>query len=159
MKNKIITALLVVGAAVAAALVMRQRMFKGIKYWYKMTMKNEALLKLVAQWTEMENSGVSISDKLEKRGYKNIVVYGLGITGERLLNILKKSDINVKYVVDKRADEKLSFAELVRPEDVKKIEADAVIVTAICDYDDIKVAMAEKCTCPIISLEDIIYED
>lgn len=157
MKNKIITALLVVGAVVAAALVMRQRKFT--KYWYKIAMKNDAILKLITQWNEMEKGGITTVDKLLKKGYKSVAIYGLGVAGERLVNDLKDSEVDIKYVIDKKAEEKLSFVEIVKPEDVEKVEADVLIVTAICNYDDIKSVIEEKCSCPIISLEDIIYEE
>ncbi len=38
-----------------------------------------------------------------------------------------------------------------------KDDVDAIIVTAIFDFDDIKKKCKEKLNCPIISLEDVIY--
>ncbi len=35
---------------------------------------------------------------------------------------------------------------------------DAIVVTAITFYDEIKEELSRKIDCPIISLEDILYE-
>ena len=45
-------------------------------------------------------------------------------------------------------------------EEIKKwlAEADAVIVTAIYNFDEIEEKLSDLIDCPIISLEDIIYE-
>ena len=37
-------------------------------------------------------------------------------------------------------------------------EVDAVVVTAITFFDEIEEKLSQKIDCPIISLEDILYE-
>ena len=37
-------------------------------------------------------------------------------------------------------------------------ECDCVVVTAIYFFDEIERLLAEKVSCPIVSLEDILYE-
>ena len=37
-------------------------------------------------------------------------------------------------------------------------EVDAVIVTAVTFFDDILEKLSQKLDCPVISLEDILYE-
>ena len=37
-------------------------------------------------------------------------------------------------------------------------EVDAIVVTAIVFYEDIKRQLREKANCPVISLEDILYD-
>ena len=41
-------------------------------------------------------------------------------------------------------------------DDLKPV--DAIVVTAITFFDEIKEKLSEKIDCPIISLEDILYE-
>ena len=47
--------------------------------------------------------------------------------------------------------------EVVSPEDGLR-EVDAVIVTSIFFMDEIEKALSVKLSCPVISLEDILYE-
>ena len=158
MKNKIIAIVLGIVACAATAVLMRQQMMKGIKYWYKLTMKNELLFRLSAQWAEMENEGKKISDRILQRGYKNVAIYGYGTLGEHLYNVLNKSEVCVKCVIDQKADEKMNLIEVCRPDEIHQ-DFDAMIVTAIGNYDEIKEEMETKVSCPIISLEDLVYEE
>ena len=50
------------------------------------------------------------------------------------------------------AQEKLKKAEEELP------EVDAVIVTAVYEYDEIEKMLADRVSCPVISLEEILYE-
>lgn len=43
------------------------------------------------------------------------------------------------------------------PEDEIK-EVDAIVVTAITFFDEIKELLMKKVSCPIISLENVLYE-
>lgn len=156
MKNKMITCALGIVACAGTAVLMRQRMMKGIKYWYKLTIKNELLLKVTAYWAETESKGRKISDRILRKGYRNIAIYGYGILGEHLYNVLEKTDVCIKCVIDKKADEKLNLIDVCKPDDINQ-EFDVMIVTAIADYEAIKAEMGAKVTCPIISLEDFIY--
>ena len=92
---------------------------------------------------------------LLKNGYNNIAIYGMSYVGETLLNELTGSEIDVKYAIDKKANEMYSDIELFSPDDKLK-EVDAVIVTAITFYEEIEEMLAEKMDCPILSLENIL---
>lgn len=79
----------------------------------------------------------------------------MSYAGERLVEELGASDITVDYVIDQN----------VSSNDCKTYKmneelpcVDAIIVTAITYFDEIESALSEKVDCPIISLEDIIYE-
>ena len=81
----------------------------------------------------------------------------MSYAGERLLEELKDSKIDVKYGIDKNADGIYSDIELVTMED--KLETvDAIVVTPIFFFDQIEEELSKKISCPIISLEDILYE-
>ena len=119
--------------------------------------KHLALYLMMNQWVKVKQENKSIAEYLEKQGYKEIAIYGMNYVGETLLNELAGSGIHVKYGIDKKADGIYSNVEVISPEDVLE-EVDVVVVTAITFFDEIEELLSEKLECPIISLEDILYE-
>lgn len=81
----------------------------------------------------------------------------MSYAGERLLEELKGSRITVKYGIDKRSDEIYEDIELFSPDDDLE-DVDAVVVTAIAYFEEIRDRLSVKMDCPVISLEDAIYE-
>ena len=81
----------------------------------------------------------------------------MSYAGETLIEELSESDITVAYGIDKEAGSLCSDIELVTLEDDLK-EVDAVVVTAITFYEEIAEKLEKKLKCPVISLEDILYE-
>lgn len=119
--------------------------------------KHLALLIMMCDWMRTKQEGKSLAGYLKEKGYKRVAVYGLSYVGERLLDELRDDGIEVVYVVDKKADPVYFDVEICRPEEELE-EVDAMIVTAITFYDEIRAALEEKLQCPILSLEDIIQE-
>ncbi len=89
--------------------------------------------------------------------YKKIVVYGMSYVGERLLDDLTGADIEVVAAIDKNAKGIFADVPVITP-DENMPECDCVVVTAIYFFDEIERLLAEKVSCPIVSLEDILYE-
>ena len=75
--------------------------------------------------------------------------------GETLVDELKDSDIKVSYGIDQNAGGIYSDIEIFSPED-KLPAVDAVVVTAITFFEEIREMLQEKIDCPVISLEDIL---
>lgn len=124
---------------------------------FKVIKKNEAILKMFSQWLLIKQEGKSIGNYLKENGYKKIAIYGMSFAGERLLDELKQTDIEVAYGIDQNADRIFSEIEVVSQDgDLEAV--DAIIVTAIYYFDDIEEKLSELVDCPILSLEDIIFE-
>lgn len=119
--------------------------------------KHLALFIMMCDWMRTKQEGKSVAAYLGEKGYKTVAVYGLSYAGERLLDELRDNGIEVKYAVDQKADPVYFDTEICRPEEDLE-EVDAVIVTAITFFDEIRVMLEEKLQCPILSLEDIIQE-
>ena len=81
----------------------------------------------------------------------------MGYAGETLIDELKNTNTNVRYGIDKNADSLYSEVDIVTMEDELE-NVDAIVVTAITFFDEIAEKLEEKVDCPIISLEDILYE-
>lgn len=77
--------------------------------------------------------------------------------GVTLFDELKDTGIIVAYGIDKNADSLCADIDIVSiEEDLDKV--DVIVVTAITFYDEIEKKLSKKVNCPIISLEDILYE-
>lgn len=112
---------------------------------------------LLIQWLSIRQEGKSLVSYFEQNGYKKIAIYGMKELGERLYDELKDSEIEVKYIIDKNADAIYADVDVVTPDDQLE-EVDAITVTAIHYFDEIEEMLEQKVDCPVISLEDIVYE-
>ncbi|MCM1415713.1 MAG: hypothetical protein NC430_07285 [bacterium] len=120
-------------------------------------MKFHEFYAILLQWVHIHNEGKTVGAYLKKSGYNTVAIYGMKELGEELLYELKDSEIEVKYGIDKNADELYVGTDVYRPDE--ELEAvDAVIVTAVHWFDDIERDMKEKLGCPVLSLDDVIYD-
>ena len=81
----------------------------------------------------------------------------MSYAGETLIEELKGSDITIAYGIDKNADSIYADIEVFALGD-NLPDVDAVIVTAITYFDEIEEILSTKLKCPVLSLEDILYE-
>jgi len=79
--------------------------------------------------------------------------------GKLLVEELRDSGITVKYGIDKDVNIQYFTKEIkiFRPTDFLE-NVEAVVVTPITYYEEIKECLSKKIECPILSLQDIIYE-
>lgn len=122
-----------------------------------MSDKHLALFLMMNQWVKVKQEGKNLSSYFENKGYKKIAVYGMSYAGETLIDELKSSDITVAYGIDRNADSIYADVDIVSMEDELE-PVDAVVVTAITFFDEIEEKLSAKIDCPIISLEDILYD-
>lgn len=123
----------------------------------KISEKNREQYLLYVQWLKLRQSGKSICNYLSEKGYKTVAIYGMGINGERVLQELKDSEIEVLYGIDKKADSIISEINVLAP-DANLPETDAVVVSEPIYIEEIMKLLKTKVTCPIVSLEEAIYE-
>ena len=116
-----------------------------------------ALFTLMNQWVKVKNEGKDLVAYLEENGYKKIAIYGMSYVGETLFKDLQGTDIQVAYGIDRRGDSIYTDIDVFTMEDDLD-DVDVVIVTAITFFDEIEEKLCEKVTCPIVSIEDILYE-
>jgi FlaA1/EpsC-like NDP-sugar epimerase len=143
--------------AVAGATAVGKATSKKINKTQEMSDKHLALFQMMNQWVKVKQEGKNLTEYFDKNGYKKIAIYGMSYAGETLVDELKESDIKVVYGIDKRADSIYADIDIVTIDDDFK-EVDAVVVTAITFFDEIEEKLSAKIDCPIISLEDILFE-
>ncbi len=119
--------------------------------------KHLGLFLLMNRWVQVKQEGKNLSSYFESNGYKKIAIYGMSYAGERLLEELKNTQTEVEYGIDRNADALYADITIVSPDEELK-EVDAVVVTSIFYMDEVEKTLSEKLSCPILSLEDILYE-
>lgn len=157
MNKNVMSVLGVVAGAAAGAGAVNYKKLKRQDSDFKVIKKNEAILKMFNQWLILKQEGKSIDKYFIDNGYRRIAIYGMSYAGERLLDDLKDSEIEVAYGIDRNAEHIFSEVEIVNLDDDLQ-PVDAVVVTAIYNFDDIEEKLSDRVDCPIISLEDVIYE-
>lgn len=114
--------------------------------------------RLMVDWLSVMEEGRNISDYLKEKGYYKVAIYGAQDTGWHLAKQLQKTEIELKYIIDRSVfSGRLNAFPIYRPDD-QLPEVDAIIVTPVWDYQNIKEKLLKKVSCQIISLQEIIEE-
>ena len=157
MKKTVIGILSLLGGAVAGMIGTKRVMQKKLNTATEYSDKHLSLFLMMNQWVKVKQEGKNLAAYFEKNGFMRIAVYGMSYAGETLIEELKDTGIEVAYGIDKHADKIFSTVDVISVDDSFE-KVDAVIVTAITFFYDIKDMLCEKVDCPVISLEDILYE-
>lgn len=157
MKKSIISVLSVLTGAALGAGAVGKVMSGSLKKERGYSRKHLALFQMMNQWVKVKQEGKNLASYFEKNGYKKIAIYGMSYVGETLLHELQDSRITVAYAIDKNADSIYADVDVVSMDDDLR-DVDAVVVTAITFFDEIDEQLSGKIDCPVISLEDILYE-
>lgn len=151
----------VIGGVIAGATVTNKVNQNKISDELKKVDKFKGYYNMLLQWLDIKQEGKSLSEYFVNNNYKTIAIYGMGEMGRRLYDELKDSEIQIKYVIDKNSITAYSPVEVKELDDFDgddNVEVDVVVVTATFAFNEIQKEVSEKITCPIISLEDVIYE-
>lgn len=157
MKKSTLSILSTLGGTLAGALVVKKFAGDETEKQQKMSDKHLALFLMMNQWVAVKQEGKNLADYFDRMRYKTIAIYGMSYAGERLVEELKDSAIQIKYGIDQKADSIYADIDLRTLEDELE-KVDAVIVTPVFFFDEIEEKLSQKMDCPIISLEDILYE-
>lgn len=112
---------------------------------------------LLNHWLEIKNEGKTIASYFEEMGYRHIAVYGMAELGNRLIEELENSSICIDYGIDRDVCCSIGrIAEIYFPED-ELPQTDVIIVTPYSAFREIKIMLEERVTCPIVSLEEVVW--
>lgn len=157
MKKGIISVLSALAGATAGAAAVGKITSQRTEKTQAYAEKCIALFQMMNRWVKVKQEGKNLSAYFEGEGYKTIAIYGMSFVGETLLDELKDTGIQVAYGIDQNADSIFSDIDVITAED-KLGDVDAIVVTAISFFNEIEEKLADKVSCPIISLEDVLYE-
>ncbi len=157
MKKGIVAVLSSVVGMAAGAGVASKKLSEEIQEQKGYADKHLALYLMMNQWVRAKQENKSVSEYLERNGFKEIAIYGMHYAGQTLLSELRESGIKVKYGIDQKTDDKYLEINVVTPDDPLE-DVDAVVVTAITFFNEIEEKLSRRMNCPILSLEDILYD-
>lgn len=123
----------------------------------KVKNKFELIANCLDSWMSLKERGITPVNYLKRFHYNVIAIYGVGILGKHLLYELEQSEIKIAYIIDQKADLHSPQAE-VRSVNDELDMVDAVVVTALADFDDIYDVLKQKLSCPVFSIAELINE-
>ena len=156
--GKVISTLVgAVMGAVAGGVAVKTSTTKTIEGKQETLKKVHVLYCAFDRWLQIRQDGRTLVEYFKNNNYKTVAVYGMKELGERLIDELRDSDIKVCYAIDRNADQIYSDVDIVTSDDYLE-PVDVIVVTAIYYFEEIEETLRSKVDCPIVSLEDIIYE-
>lgn len=142
---------------VTGMLFMEEKTRKIIKNKEKWGEKFKTYYDILNQWMTLLYDNKSIATYFIENNYKTIAIYGMGKLGILLYKELEKSEIKVKYCIEKNPNHSYPDIEIkCLGDEFEKV--DVVVITAVSEFNNIVKNIKEKVDSPIISLEDIVYE-
>ncbi len=153
-KGRILGLVFIISSVSLLAIKIQQ---KCINYWKELARKNRGLFILMDQWVNAKQEGQNLENYFTKNNYKKIAIYGMSYVGLRLVKELKSSEIEIAYGIDNNASAIYSDVKLVTINSSLP-EVDAVVITLVNGFDEIRDKLALKLNCPILSMEDILNE-
>lgn len=115
------------------------------------------LFKFANEWIILKQRGIEFKRYFKERGYNSIAVYGMGDLGERFVDEVKNTDINIEYAIDRCRKGKYANIE-IKNFDGALPKVDAVVVTPIYNFWEIRPSLTDRFECPVVSLEDVVCE-
>ena len=108
----------------------------------------------MSKWFYINKNNRSVAEELRRRGYQKIAIYGAARIGQLLYDELSKSDeIEVVYIMDQSV-KKLADREVYQG--ITDEPIDAVVVTAINYFVDVKRKLHGYTRKDIVSLEEVV---
>ena len=119
------------------------------------TIKNRKMLECLNDMLALKQRNKSIVEYFRKHSINKIAIYGFQYLGQRLLSETDGTEIQVKYIIDRdHSFHGISIPFLFADDNLESV--DAIIVTPIFEFYDIRDMLQDEFCGEIISIEDII---
>ena len=97
-----------------------------------------------------------LNDYFVAKQCRRVAVYGYGVFGKKLVDLLKITCVEIPYVIDQNA-ETINVENLTIRTLQEELEAvDLIIVTTVWIYDSIRKELRKKVPCEIISMKQFL---
>lgn len=112
---------------------------------------------VAVDWLYLQQNGQKVSSYFKRKDLKNIAIYGMGEFGLLLCNELENEDINIVFTIDSERILPYNDIPVISMSQLKEMEdVDAIIVTPVFAYNEIKKQLEKIVDYPIISLEEVV---
>ncbi len=123
----------------------------------KKAKRNNVNFRLMTDWMGLIQQKESIAGYCKKKNWRRIGIYGMHYIGELLYHELTAHGVKVAYGIDQTITSVEMPVKVYQPVD-KLPEADAIIVTPVFWYLDIKNTLMGQTDCEIVSMREILDE-
>nr|WP_297705474.1 hypothetical protein [uncultured Butyrivibrio sp.] len=113
--------------------------------------------RLLNVWLNKKMEGWKAENYFSEKGYTRIAIYGMNELGTSLAKEMKDSEIIVRYCIDKDKTKMVNGLTIVSPNDPFD-PVDVIVIAAVSYFDEIVEVINNKIECPVISIENILYE-
>lgn len=117
--------------------------------------KYKQFYRILNNWMILKEKNYSIADYLKYKGYSTIAIYGFMALGNHLYQELVNSDVKISTIIDRREGLKCKGIDIVTP-GCEIINVDAIIVTPVCEYVEIKRNLGAFTNAHILSIEEVV---
>jgi len=114
-------------------------------------------LQMMNQWLIMKHEGKNLDKFFLAKNYKKIAIYGMAVYGRHLVRELENSQVKIIYGIDQKNLKPYKNIEIYHLTD-KLPTVDLVVNTVLQEHNSIKLQLKNYFDCPIISLEDVIFD-
>lgn len=114
-------------------------------------------LQMMNQWLILKQEDKGLERYFLSRNYEKIGIYGVSVYGRHLIRELDASPIKVLYGIDQKEME--SYKGITIYHLSEKLPAvDIIVNTVLQEHNSIKLQLEKIFSCPIVSLEDVVFE-
>ena len=117
--------------------------------------KYKRMVEALDIWMALRERKLSVDRLLTKKNINKIAIYGAGIFGKHLYYELQESDIQVECFIDQNPKAKINGMKIVVP-GAHIGQVDAIIVTPIMEYAQIRGNLKEFYSCQILSFKSVL---
>jgi hypothetical protein len=115
------------------------------------------IIRMYNLWLMEKGEGKNIADYLRTNGCIGVVIYGMSDLGVRLAHELEDSEVKVLYAMDRDIQISLHGIEVFHGIKDSDGTEDAVIVTNMSAYDQIRKELVSHGFKKIICIDEILY--
>lgn len=117
----------------------------------------EIFYHILDQWLSIRQKKRTLVPYFEDNLISHAAVYGMGALGERLVDELKDTPIQLSYAIDRMAKDKMIEGLTVFGlDEFNYPRTQLLVVTPVHDYWKIVELLKDKIHAPIVSLEDVV---
>ena len=114
------------------------------------------LYRCMNRWLFLKQRKIEIDTYFLQKDIGSIALYGFHYMGQRLYEDLKDSHVKIRYAIDRKLSPQYTEIPIVRPGDILG-DVDAIVVTPIIDFLEIRDTLSKAIKCAIISIEEILF--
>lgn len=129
---------------------------REVKQLFVQERKEHFMYEFMNRWLMLKQQGVSLSLFFEHKKIKTIAIYGVHNMGQRLYDELQDSRITVKYGIDRSSKKPKWGVPVLHPNDALEM-VDAVVITPVFDFLEIRDSLYATLSCPMFSIEEVLF--